>query len=158
MINDESEPLGVLELEGNLADVEKPPVPKAGKYVGEIQDVKVQTSGKGNNYYSVLFVVPSSELAADIAEHYEDGLQLYWNRQLVPARNDRRALFNLRKFVEALGLDTNTSAIDPNDWMGQKAVLVTKVSRYNGEDRLEISAIETAERAAPTAAKRGGRK
>jgi hypothetical protein len=152
MANDE--PMGIIELEENLADVEKPKEIPPGRYVGEVQDVQEATSGKGNTYFAVQFRVPPDELPADVADQYEDGAVLFWNRTLKPrGRGDRRALFNLRKFVEALGLDPNTTTIDPNEWMGRQARLHVVTGRYLGEDRAEIRAVEVAE-ARPAPARR----
>jgi Protein of unknown function (DUF669) len=149
MANDE--PMGIIELEDNLADVEKPREVPPGKYVAEVQDVQEQMSQKGNTYYAIQFRVAPEELPADVAEEYEDGALFFWNRLLKPkSRSDRRALFNLRKFIEALGLDANTTSIDPNDWMGRSARLHVVMGKYQGEDRAEIRAIEAAEVAAPT--------
>jgi Protein of unknown function (DUF669) len=149
---DDNEPMGIIELDENLADVEKPKEIPPGKYVGEVQDVQEATSGKGNTYFAVQFRIPPDELPADVAEQYEDGAVLYWNRIIKPrSRSDRRALFNLRRFIEALGLDPNTTTIDPNDWMGRQARLIVRTGKYLGEERAEISAVEPAEaKAAPT--------
>jgi hypothetical protein len=153
MANDEM--MGIIELDENLADVEKPKEIPPGKYVGEIQDVQEATSGKGNTYFGIQFRIPPDELPADVAEQYEDGAVLYWNRIIKPrGRSDRRALFNLRKFIEAIGLDPNTTTIDPNDWMGRQARLMVRMGRYNNEERAEIGSIEPAEaKAAPARAK-----
>src|SRR5438270_32581 len=95
--------LGVLEFEENLADVDKPKDIPPGKYVGEIQSVQEAQSGKGNTYYAIQFRVPPDQLPQDVRESYEDGSLLFWNRILKPrSKSDRRALWNLRKFVEAL--------------------------------------------------------
>jgi hypothetical protein len=153
--------LGVIELESNLSEVEKPPELPAGLYKGEVQSVEVKTSGAGNQYFAVKFVVPTEEIPADIAEHYEDGAILFWNRNVVPNGKDRRALFNLRKFVEALGLDTNTTTIDPNEWMGRTARLKVQMGKFNDEERAEIKAVEAADAAKPAPQKKaaaGGRR
>lgn len=163
MIADD-EPMEILELEENLADAEKPKEIPAGKYLAEIQSVEKATSGKGNSYFAIQFRIPPDELPADIAEQYEEGAVLFYNRVMVPkGRADARSLFNLKKFVQALGLDTNITTIDPNEWMGRPARLIVKNGRYQGEDRAEISAVEAAEpvaapsRAKPSAAKPKGR-
>jgi hypothetical protein len=156
--DDDGESLDVIELEESLADVEKPAELPAGTYIGEVQDVQVATSNKGNAYYAVKFVVPPDEIPADIQPDFEDGAVLYWNRQIKPRDGkDRRALFNLRKFVEALGLDANTTSIDPNDWMGCQAKLRVRQT-INPRDpaagkRAEISSVEPLE---ADAAPRGG--
>jgi Protein of unknown function (DUF669) len=146
------EPMGIIELDENLADVEKPKEIPPGKYVGEVQDVQEKASAAGNTYFAVQFRVPPDELPADVAEQYEDGAVLFWNRIIKPrGRSDRRALFNLRKFIEALGLDTNATTIDPNDWMGRQARLIVGMGKYLGEERAEIKAVEAAEAKAPPA-------
>lgn len=149
MANDE--PMGIIELDQNLSDVEKPKEIPPGKYVGEIQDVQEATSAAGNTYFAIQFRIPPDELPADVAEEYEDGALMFWNRIIKPrGRSDRRALFNLRKFIEALGLDPNTTSIDPNDWMGRQARLQVVMGKYQGEDRAEIRSVEAAEpKAAP---------
>jgi hypothetical protein len=144
MANDE--PMGIIELEDNLADVEKPKEVPPGKYVAEVQDVQEQMSKAGNTYYAVQFRVAPDELPADVAEEYEDGALFFWNRLLKPkSRSDRRALFNLRKFIEALGLDANTTSIDPNEWMGRSVRIHTALGTYQGEPRAEIRSVEAAE-------------
>lgn len=144
-MEDDNEELDVIELEDNLSEIEKPPELPPGNYVGEVQDVQKKTSGKGNAYYAVKFVIPQKNLPADIREHYEDGAVLYWNRQLVPTAKDRRSLHNLRKFIEALGLDSNTTQIDPSEWMGCSARLKIIHERYQGETRAQLRAVEKAD-------------
>jgi len=152
MIADD-EPLSIVELEGNLADAEKPPEVPPGKYVGEVQDVQAQSSQAGNRYWCVRFVISQDELPAGVAEHYEDGAVLYWNRQLVPRDNrDRRTIFALKQLYTALGLDPNITTIDPNDWMGCKALITVRAGTYLGESRAEIASLAPAERAPARAA------
>src|SRR4029077_18585734 len=144
------EPMGLIELDENLADVEKPKEIPPGKYVGEVQDVQEKASAAGNTYFAVQFRVAPDELPADVAEQYEDGAVLFWNRIIKPrGRSDRRALFNLRRFIEALGLDPNTTTIDPNDWMGRQARLMVRMGKYQGEERAEIASVEAGEVKAP---------
>jgi hypothetical protein len=157
------EQLGVIELESNLADAEKPPEVTPGVYEAEIQDVQIPTSGKGNEYFATKFVIPTENLNPEIAEHYPDGAVLFYNRLIVPKGNDRRAMFNLKQFMNAIGLSTQTTSVDPNAWMGQRARIQVRMGKYLGEERAEIQAILAAERAparaapAPAAAARGRR-
>jgi hypothetical protein len=155
----EDEPIGIIELEENLADVEKPPEIPAGKYNGEVQDVQEMTSAKGNTYFAVQFHIAPEELPQDIADQYEDGATLFWNRVMKPkGRADRRGMFNLRKFIEALGLDSNTTTIDPNEWMGRTARLHVVMGKWQGEERAEVRAVEAAEeKAAPPPKARAAR-
>jgi len=148
-VAEENEELDIIELEESLADVEKPPELPAGLYQGEIQDVQVATSAKGNQYYAIRFVVPPEEILADLQDQFEDGAILYWNRQVKPTAKDRRALFNLRRFIEAIGLDAETTTINPNDGMGCSARLRVRQT-VNPKDpasgkRAEIQAIEPLE-------------
>ena len=146
----EDEPLSIVELEGNLADAEKPPEVPPGKYVGEVQDVQAQSSQAGNRYWSIRLVIPQEELPATVAEAYEDGAILFWNRQLVPRdARDRRTIFSLKNLYRALGLDPNITTVDPNDWMGCKTLVTVRTGQYLGEPRAEIASLAPADRAAP---------
>lgn len=147
------EELGIIELDSNLADVEKPMELPAGLYTGEVQDVQIGTSQKGNRYFQVKFVIAPDQIAADIADNFEDGASLYYNRVIVPDGKDRRALFNLRKFIEALGIDANTNTVDPNEWMGRQARLKIVTETYQGEARAQIKSVESAEGKAAAKAK-----
>lgn len=140
----DEEPLSVLELEENLSDIEKPPILPAGSYIGEVQDVQIATSQRGNSYYAIRFNVSQDQVPADMQDSFEDGAVLFYNRVIVPQGRDRRALYNLRRLIEALGLDSNVTAIDPNDWMGCKAKLRVTNTKYNGEDQANIQSIEAA--------------
>lgn len=152
---DDGEPVGIIELEDNLADAEKPPEVPQGLYVAEVQDVQTPTSGKGNTYFAVKFVIAPDDLPPDIKDDYQDGAIMFYNRVIVPKRGDRRALFALRKFVEAIGLDSNTTSIDPNEWMGRRARVRVVHGRYQGEVRAEIKSVEAAEEEAPSTTRRG---
>lgn len=151
----EGEPIGIIELGTNLGEAEKPEELPPGDYVGEVQDVQLQNSAAGNEYFSIKFRIPPSEIPADIADDFEDGAILYWNRQLKPKdAKDRRTLFNLRKLIESFGLDSGTTTVDPDEWMGQKARLKVVHGKYQGENRAEIRSLEAAEaEAAPSRAK-----
>lgn len=146
---DDNEPLGIITLEDNLSDAEKPKEIPAGRYKGEIQDVQIPTSQKGNQYFGVKFVIPADELPADVRDSYPDGAILYYNRVIVPTPGNRRAMWNLKQFMTAIGCDVNTDQIDPNDWMGKEANLQVRMGKYQGEERAEIGAVLAAEAAAP---------
>ncbi len=141
-----AEELGIISLETNLADVERPPEVPVGRYVGEIQSVEVKTSGQGNDYFAMRVLIPAENIPAEIAEHYEDGAIFFYNRLLVPKGNDRRSLWNLRQFVEKLGLDSNTTEIDPNEWMNQRiGLVVASEKNLEGELRSTIRSLFSAE-------------
>ena len=146
------EDLDIISLDMNLSDVERPPDVPVGRYIGEIQNIEVKTSGQGNDYFAMRVLIPADNIPADIAEHYEDGALFYYNRLLVPKGNDRRSLWNLRQFVEKLGLDSNTNEIDPNEWMNQRIGLVIGTEKnLEGETRSAIRSLYAAEEGAPQA-------
>src|SRR4051812_10922961 len=53
-----AEDLGIISLETNLADVERPPELPVGRYVGEIQSIETKTSGQGNEYFAMRILIP----------------------------------------------------------------------------------------------------
>lgn len=160
----EDEDMGIIELDEDLSDVEKPPELPIGKYIGEVQDVSVKTSTAGNKYFNVKVVVPKENVPANLQGDFEEGAILYWNRTLVvTANSDRRTKHNLRKFIEALGLNSETRQIDPKEWMGCQVGIVVKHSKFNDETRAEIASLYAAEapvakKAPPAKGGRGGRK
>jgi len=144
----EHEELGIISLDVNLADVERPPEVPVGRYVGEIQSVEQKTSGAGNEYFAIRILVPNENIPAEVAEHYEDGAVFFFNRLLVPKGGDRRSLWNLRQFVEKLGLDTNTNEINPNEWMNQSVGIVVGMEKnQDGELRSAVKSLFAAEEA-----------
>ena len=146
----EQEELGIIQLDQNLSDVERPPEIPVGRYVGEVQSVEVKTSGSGNEYFALRILVPNENIPAEVAEHYEDGALFFYNRLLVPKPGDRRSLWNLRQFVEKLGLDSNTNEINPNEWMNQSVGLVVGMGKdLEGTLRAEVRSLYAAEEAVP---------
>jgi hypothetical protein len=130
----------------NLADVERPPEIPVGKYVGEIQSIEMKTSGQGNEYFAIRILVPAENIPAEVAEHYEDGAIFFYNRLLVPKGNDRRSLWNLRQFIEKIGLDSNTNEINPNEWMNQNVGIVVGMEKnLEGELRASVRSLFAAE-------------
>jgi hypothetical protein len=146
--------LDIIELEDSLADVEKPKELRPGVYLGEVQDVQKQTSGKGNSYYAIKIVIAPDEVPADARDDFPDGVILYWNRQVVPKKGDRRALFNMRKLYEAFGLSSNVTVIDTSEWMGCSVRVRVRHKPWEGEMRAEIQSLEAAEAPARGGSKR----
>lgn len=140
------ETVSVVDLDINLAEAEAPPELPVAKYRAEVIGVTDAVSGKGNPYWNIAFKIPPSEIPAEMAEFYEDGQTMYWNRQLKPNGKDRRIVVNLRKLYESLGLDTNVTQIDPNEWMGREVMLATRMGKdLDNNPRLEIARIEPVE-------------
>jgi hypothetical protein len=141
-----SEELGIIQLDTNLSDIDRPPELPVGRYVGEIQSVEVKTSAAGNEYFAIRILIPGDHIPAEVAEHYEDGALFFWNRMLVPKGNDRRSLWNLRQFIEKIGLNSNTNEINPNEWMNQNVGVVIGMSKnLEGELRAEVKSLFAAE-------------
>jgi hypothetical protein len=144
----DQEELGIIQLDMNLSDVERPPEIPVGRYVGEIQSVEQKTSGAGNEYFAIRILVPNENIPAEVAEHYEDGALFFYNRLLVPKPGDRRSLWNLRQFVEKLGLSADTNEINPNEWMNQSVGLVVGMEKnLDGELRSAVKSLFAAEEA-----------
>jgi hypothetical protein len=144
----DQEELGIIQLDMNLSDVERPPEIPVGRYVGEIQLVEQKTSGAGNEYFAIRILVPNENIPAEVAEHYEDGALFFYNRLLVPKPGDRRSLWNLRQFVEKLGLSADTNEINPNEWMNQSVGLVVGMEKnLDGELRSAVKSLFAAEEA-----------
>jgi len=142
--------LGIISLDQNLSDVERPPEVPVGRYVGEIQSIEIKTSGQGNDYFAMRILIPADNIPAEVAEHYEDGALFFYNRLLVPKGNDRRSLWNLRQFIEKLGLDSNTSEINPNEWMNQQiGLVIASEKNLEGELRSTVRSLFAAEDAPP---------
>lgn len=137
--------LDVIELGGVLEDVIPPPLIPKGQYPAEIQEVEIRTSDKGNSYYAIVFNVARVSLPPDFdpeEEDYADGVNVYYQRLMVPEAGDKRTLNRIKKFYHALGLDTNITAVDPNTWMGRRAKLVIDHRNFQGEPQVEIKSIE----------------
>lgn len=162
MARENDEPVGIFELEENLSSAEKPPELPNGTYKGEVQNVTDaigQTSMKPR--WDVQFRIPADEVPPDMREYFSDGVLLTYSLLVKPVAGDRRALYNLKQFYRALGLDPNINAVDPNEWMNQTANLIIKQRPYQGEMRAGITGVEVAdeEEAAPAPKRKaGGRK
>jgi len=143
------EDLGIISLDVNLADVERPPEIPVGRYVAEIQQIDRKTAANtGNEYYAMQFLIPAEQIPAEIAEHYEDGARMFYNRLLVPNSRDRRSLWNIKQFIEKLGLDVNTTEINPADWMNQNIGIVVGLEKnLEGEMRAVVKSLYAAEEA-----------
>jgi len=146
----EQEGVDIIEIEGSLDDVEKPEDIRPGRYLAEITGVEIRQGPKAR-YYATTFVIPPEEYPSDQREQLEesnpDGVTMYWNRIMVPrSSGDQRSLFRVKQWMATLGLDTATNRIDPNDWMGQSAILVVQTGQYQGEKRPEIKRVEKADR------------
>lgn len=133
---------GIFELGMNLSDAEAAPLLPQGDYEAEITNVEKRMSDKGNSYFSLQFRIDPTVMPPDIDAdtHYPEGARLSYNRIMCPD-GTQRTLYRLKKFIEALGLPTNTSTIDIAEWMNRTAKVRIKHSTWEGEERMEIAGV-----------------
>ena len=131
---DPNQELDVLELEQNLDDYPEPELLPSGYYVAEIQGVEIKNNQAGTGqYFAIRFVIPPERFPASYdPENYADGKVVFYNLIRVPRGGDRRAIANLRKFLQQIGLTTSTNVINPNDWVGRSAKLKIEHREYQG--------------------------
>lgn len=129
----------VMEYSSDVTDAQPPaPLPE-GRYVGDIVEVEVKVSQKGNHYVAVGFLITPDQYPVDFTEGNPDGTKLYYNR--VQVSDDARGRFQMRKFCETIDAPMGRR-IDVNDWMGKRAYLHVKNSEYEGMPRAEIAKTE----------------
>lgn len=133
----------IFELGQSLEDFDDfAPLP-AGTYPAEVRKAEAKISEKGNEYYTVTFVIHPDDYPADYdISNAPEGTILSYSRLMKPTLDNRRSISSMKKFYRALGLSLKTSKINPGDWEGKKARIVVGLSMYNGETRNEIKSIE----------------
>lgn len=138
---EESAELDILELDQNLEDYDEPELLPPAYYVGEIQSVEIRQNQAGTGkYFAIKFIVPPEKFPASYdVENWPEGCPLFYNLVRVPKAGDRRALSNLRKFMQKIGVSVSTNQIDPNSWIGQTAKLKVVHSEYQGVTRENIA-------------------
>lgn len=139
---DPNQELDVLELDQNLDDYPEPELLPPGYYQAEIQGVEIKNNQAGTGqYFAIRFVIPPERFPSSYdPENYADGKVMYYNLIRVPRGGDRRAIANLRKFLQQIGLSTKTNRIDPNEWIGRAAKLKVEHREYQGQTNENISA------------------
>lgn len=129
----------ILQFAKSLAEVDKPVPLPAGEYTAEIRGAEVKTSeNTGNQYIALTMHISADQYPADYTDGDPDGTILSYNR-LSPKATPRN-LWNMRQFVEALGLVAGTE-VDLNDWLGKAVTVGVSIQKYEGEDRAQISRI-----------------
>lgn len=132
----------VWEFAQDIATQEAPPPLPARKYVGEITGAMAKQSGKGNIYIDVEFTIQPDQFPADYNPSNREPAKLHYRRLVVSPDTDRNR-YGLRKFCEAIRV-VPSRRIDINDWIGKVATLDVGTSKYMGEERAEIKAVEIA--------------
>lgn len=118
-----------------------PPLPPRG-YVGEITGATAKQSNRGNTYIDVEFSIQPDQFPADFTGSREVA-KLHYRRLVVMPDTDRNR-YQVRKFCEAIRAIPTGRRVDINDWIGKVANLKVKSTKYMGEERAEIDAVELA--------------
>lgn len=133
----------ILDLGVDIADAPAPEILPAGDYTAEIRAATPKMSAAGNHYVAAQFYISPEEFPADydIAES-PDGVILTYNRVPWPQdKNDKRGIYRLRKFMEAVGAPFQGSKVDLDKWVGLKAVITVKHGTYEGDMRPELTKV-----------------
>lgn len=129
----------VFEFAQDLSTQEAPPPLPPRDYVGEITGATAKQSNRGNTYIDVEFTIQPDQFPADFTGARE-AAKLHYRRLVVSPDTDRNR-YQLRKFCEAIHAPLGRR-LDINDWIGKVANLKVKATKYMGEERAEIDAVE----------------
>lgn len=134
MSHDDALP-SVIELGTSLEDVAPPPPLPPGQYRATVMTVTPTVSQtSGNQYGKTVFKIDPSQYPVDYSpDNAPNGKSLTYNRIIIDPkvlRTNKRAMFSLRQWYEALGLPLAVTSINPQDWVGQE-VLLTISNREN---------------------------
>jgi hypothetical protein len=132
----------VFEFANDISTQEAPPPLPPSTYVGEITGATAKQSSKGNVYVEVEFTIPPEQFPLDFAAKNKEPVKLYYRRLVVQPDTDRNR-FAIRKFSEAVRVPVG-KRLDINDFVGKAASIKVRSTRYMGEERAEIEAVEMA--------------
>lgn len=147
----ENELPSVIELASNLEDASPPPPLPPGQYRAQVVSVTptvAQTSG--NLYAKTVFRIDPAQYPADYSpDNAPNGKSLTYNRIVIDPnvlRANKRALYSLRQFYEALGLPLSITTINVQDWVGQEAMLTisNRINKNSGLSEEEIDRVSAA--------------
>ena len=132
----------ILDLGTDIAEAAAPEILPTGTYIGEVRQCEPKVSNSGNKYIAVQFYISPDEYPADydVAEA-PDGVILTFNRVPFPEPGDKRGIYRMRKFMEALEAPFEGSKVDLDKWVGLKAALNISHETYEGETRASIKSV-----------------
>lgn len=130
----------VFEFAADISTQEAPPPLPPRTYVGEVSGATAKQSNRGNTYIDVEFTIMPDQFPLDFGETQKEPVKLHYRRLVVAPDTDRNR-FQIRKFTEALRVAA-TRRLDINDFVGKVANLKVKSTKYMGEERAEIDAVE----------------
>lgn len=132
----------MFEFAADIATQEAPPPLPPRGYVGEITAAIAKQSNRGNTYIDVEWSIQPDQFPADFTGAREVA-KLHYRRLVVSPDTDRNR-YQVRKFCEAIRRIPTGRRVDINDWIGAVANLKVKSTKYMGEERAEIDAVEMA--------------
>lgn len=143
MADDNAPDLGnVFEFAQDISTQEAPPPLPPRTYVGECSGATAKQSNRGNTYIDVEFTIQPDQFPLDFQATQKEAVKLHYRRLVVAPDTDRNR-YNIRKFSEALRVPVS-KRLDINDFVGKVANLKVKSTKYMGEERAEIEAVEMA--------------
>lgn len=118
----------VIDLGTNLEDATPPPPLPPGQYRATVMSVTPTVSQtSGNLYGKTVFRIDPSQYPIDFSpDNAPNGKSLTYNRMVIDPkvlRANKRVLFALRQWYEALGLPLAVTSINTNDWVGCEVML-----------------------------------
>lgn len=141
MVDENAVDLGsVFEFAADISTQEAPPPLPPRTYVGEVSGATAKQSNRGNTYIDVEFTIMPDQFPLDFGETQKEPVRLHYRRLVVMPDTDRNR-FQIRKFTEALRVAASRR-LDINDFIGKVANLKVKSTKYMGEERAEIDAVE----------------
>ena len=137
----------VIELGTNLEDVVAPPPLPPGQYRATVVSVVPTVSQSGNLYGKTVFRIDPSQYPVDYApDNAPNGKSLTYNRIIIDPkvlRGNKRAMFSLRQWYEALSLPLAVTSVNVGDWVGREASLTisNRENRNSGIMEEEIDRV-----------------
>jgi hypothetical protein len=135
--------MSIIELAGNLNDMEEyEPLPD-GLYPAQAVDCELRHSEKvPQGYLFVTFRVSPDHFPADYdVANAPEGVSVPYARCALPDPSNRRTVRPFRLFMEAIGLKVKDK-FDANDIIGREAQLLLKRNEYMGALVNNIEAVQ----------------
>lgn len=135
--------MSIIELAGNIAEMEEyEPLPD-GVYPGELQDIEVRANEKTpQGFLTSQFRISPDHYPADYdPANAPEGVIVTQGYIALPDPNNRRTVRPFKKFLEALGVKLEGNEFDPQAWIGSEVQLLIKRGEYQGAFVNNIEAI-----------------
>lgn len=133
----------LIQLAGNLEDMQEyEPLPD-GPYRAELQDAEIKYNEKTpQGFITAQFKVHPDQFPADYdAANAPEGVTVTQGYVALPDPSNRRTVAPFKRFLTALGVDMKGSDFDPQDWVGREVQVLLKRGEYQGALLNNIEAI-----------------